>query len=101
MLGAESKYCLYRRQHSEARFIPSMLPFGWAIDSSGRAGFAPTWGQLSVPLVRNPPLSRYRVCSADNRSYDPDFEPWQLGKLSALREIALAVEGHYRYYYMG
>jgi arginine-tRNA-protein transferase len=34
-------------------------------------------------------------------SYDPDFEEWQLGKLSALREIALALEGQYRYYYMG
>jgi arginine-tRNA-protein transferase len=34
-------------------------------------------------------------------SYDPDFEEWQLGKLSALREIALASEGHYRFYYMG
>ena len=34
-------------------------------------------------------------------SYDPDFDEWQLGKLSALREIALALEGQYRYYYMG
>ena len=34
-------------------------------------------------------------------SYDPEFEEWQLGKLSALREISLASEGQYRYYYMG
>ena len=34
-------------------------------------------------------------------SYHPDFEEWQLGKLSALREIALAIEGKYKYYYMG
>ena len=33
--------------------------------------------------------------------YDPKYEHWQLGKLSAMREIALAVEGHYQYYYMG
>ncbi len=34
-------------------------------------------------------------------SYDPSLEGWQLGKLSALREIALAIEGQYKYYYMG
>jgi arginine-tRNA-protein transferase len=34
-------------------------------------------------------------------SYDPEYEVWELGKLSALREIALAVEGQHRYYYMG
>lgn len=33
--------------------------------------------------------------------YHPDFEPYSFGKLSALREAALAVEGGYRYYYMG
>lgn len=33
--------------------------------------------------------------------YDPDFQQFGFGKLSALREIALAREGHYRYYYMG
>lgn len=33
--------------------------------------------------------------------YDPDFRHFEFGKLSALREIALAMEGHYRYYYMG
>jgi hypothetical protein len=38
---------------------------------------------------------------ANMNSYDPDFEEWQLGKLSALREIALAFEGRYKWYYMG
>lgn len=33
--------------------------------------------------------------------YDPDYEQWELGKLSAMREIALALEGSYQYYYMG
>lgn len=33
--------------------------------------------------------------------YHRDFEKWSLGKLSALREAALAVEGGYQYYYMG
>lgn len=34
-------------------------------------------------------------------SYDPSFEQWEFGKLSALREIALALESPYPYYYMG
>lgn len=33
--------------------------------------------------------------------YHSDYEKWQFGKLSALREAALAIEGGYRYYYMG
>lgn len=33
--------------------------------------------------------------------YHRDFEKWSLGKLSALREAALALEGGYQYYYMG
>jgi arginyl-tRNA---protein transferase len=34
-------------------------------------------------------------------SYDPDYSHWDFGKLSAAREIALAEEGGYDYYYMG
>lgn len=33
--------------------------------------------------------------------YHADFEKWSFGKLSALREAALALEGGYQYYYMG
>ncbi|KAF2256767.1 arginine-tRNA-protein transferase 1 [Trematosphaeria pertusa] len=33
--------------------------------------------------------------------YHADFEKWSFGKLSALRETALALEGGYQYYYMG
>jgi arginine-tRNA-protein transferase len=33
--------------------------------------------------------------------YHSDFEQWHFGKLSALREAALALEGGYEYYYMG
>jgi arginine-tRNA-protein transferase len=33
--------------------------------------------------------------------YHSDVEKWQFGKLSALREAALALEGGYEYYYMG
>ncbi|KAJ5899315.1 arginine-tRNA-protein transferase [Penicillium taxi] len=33
--------------------------------------------------------------------YDPDYDKWELGKLSALREIAFSHEHGYTYYYMG
>lgn len=33
--------------------------------------------------------------------YHSDFEQWSFGKISALREAALAREGGYQYYYMG
>ncbi|KAF2154113.1 arginine-tRNA-protein transferase 1 [Myriangium duriaei CBS 260.36] len=33
--------------------------------------------------------------------YHSDFGKWNFGKLSALREIALVIEGKYNYYYMG
>ncbi|KAJ5755551.1 arginine-tRNA-protein transferase [Penicillium manginii] len=33
--------------------------------------------------------------------YDPEYEQWEFGKLSALREIAFAQENVYPYYYMG
>ncbi|KAK4540644.1 hypothetical protein LTR36_008975 [Oleoguttula mirabilis] len=33
--------------------------------------------------------------------YHHDFEKWSFGKLSALRETVLALEGGYEYYYMG
>ncbi|KAL8953893.1 MAG: hypothetical protein Q9222_000267 [Ikaeria aurantiellina] len=33
--------------------------------------------------------------------YHRDVQDWYFGKLSALREISMALEGGYRYYYMG
>ena len=33
--------------------------------------------------------------------YDPDYQEWDWGKISALHEIALALEKGYEYYYMG
>ena len=34
-------------------------------------------------------------------SYDPEYQHWDFGKISALRETALALEAGYDYYYMG
>lgn len=33
--------------------------------------------------------------------YDPDYQEWDWGKISALQEIALTIEKGYEYYYMG
>ncbi len=33
--------------------------------------------------------------------YDPGFGQWEFGKLSALREISMTIEGGYQFYYMG
>ncbi|KAF2785701.1 arginine-tRNA-protein transferase 1 [Melanomma pulvis-pyrius CBS 109.77] len=33
--------------------------------------------------------------------YHSDFEKWSFGKLSALREVTLTLQGGYQYYYMG
>ncbi|KAL5115999.1 Arginyl-tRNA--protein transferase 1 [Pleosporales sp. CAS-2024a] len=33
--------------------------------------------------------------------YHSDYEQWHFGKLSAIREAALALDGAYQYYYMG
>ncbi|KAJ5256579.1 arginine-tRNA-protein transferase [Penicillium angulare] len=33
--------------------------------------------------------------------YDPEYEQWEFGKLTALREIAFAIENQYSSYYMG
>lgn len=41
-----------------------------------------------------------RCCSHQDR-YHEDVKDWIFGKLSALREISLALEGDYQYYYMG
>ncbi len=34
-------------------------------------------------------------------SYNQEMAPWAFGKIGALREALLAMEGNYRYYYMG
>ncbi|RMZ79947.1 hypothetical protein DV738_g3006, partial [Chaetothyriales sp. CBS 135597] len=43
----------------------------------------------------------YHAVSSVYLFYDPDDSQWDWGKISALREIALTIEGGYEYYYMG
>lgn len=45
--------------------------------------------------------TRYLLQVTDDDSYDPAHGEWDFGRISALREIALALEGGYEYYYMG
>ena len=40
------------------------------------------------------------VCSSEHR-YHESVADWNFGKLSALQEIALTLEGGYEWYYMG
>ncbi|KAI1962806.1 Arginyl-tRNA--protein transferase 1 [Ophidiomyces ophidiicola] len=51
------------------------------------------------------PAHKFEVkIEADSLSlenYDPDYEQWEFGKLSAMRELAMAIEEGYKYYYMG
>ena len=42
----------------------------------------------------------FSICLQSFR-YHENVNDWNFGKLSALREIAMAVEDGYRYYYMG
>ncbi|EFE40693.1 hypothetical protein TRV_04587, partial [Trichophyton verrucosum HKI 0517] len=43
----------------------------------------------------------YIYIYTDLDSYDPEYEKFELGKISAMREIALTQEMHFQHYYMG
>jgi hypothetical protein len=79
--------------------MASVLPTGWQAHRGGSLGSHAKWCELSLYLVSFRPLAA-RV-TTDKRSYDPEFEQWEFGKLSAMREIAFAIEAQYQYYYMG
>jgi hypothetical protein len=80
--------------------MASMLPTGWEAHCGRSLGLDAEWCELRLYIVSS---SRfwYSWPRADIRSYDPEYEQWEFGKLSALREIALTIEGSYQYYYMG
>lgn len=46
-------------------------------------------------------LGLYRLTMIDRSRYHEDVHQWHLGKIGTLREILLAIEGSFRYYYMG
>ena len=80
--------------------MASVLPPGWEAHSCCGLGPDAQWRELCIYLVSFA-YSRVIRAITDGRSYDPDYEQWEFGKLSALREIALSIEDSYQYYYMG
>jgi arginine-tRNA-protein transferase len=77
-----------------------MLPTRREAHSGCCFGLDAEWCELCLHLVSLTP-SPVSDLVAEKSSYDPDYEHWEFGKLSAMREIALALDGSYQYYYMG
>lgn len=78
-----------------------MLPPRWEISCYGGLGSTPSLCQLCLPYVNTPKrVNVFSTCLQSFR-YHENVNDWNFGKLSALREIAMAVEDGYRYYYMG
>jgi hypothetical protein len=87
--------------HSEAGHVPSVLSTRWKAYCRRCSGSIAAWCELCLSFVRLESLYLKSHQFADQQSYAPEYEEWELGKLSALREIALTREGRYQYYYMG
>lgn len=81
-----------------------MLPLGWPTSGNGCSGPSSRLRQLGLSHVsRRTAFLGYRDEAEifHGYSYHQDVKDWYFGKLSALREISLAVEGGYQSYYMG
>lgn len=78
-----------------------MLPPRWKISCYGGPGPTPPLCQLCLPHVNIPKCVNVLSVCLQSFRYHENVNDWNFGKLSALREIAMAVEGGYRYYYMG
>lgn len=79
-----------------------MLSLEWPPDRVRCLGSFAELCKLSVPNVsyaRSEP-NKTALIGIEPR-YHSDFIDWNFGKLSVMREISLAIEGGYRYYYMG
>lgn len=55
----------------------------------------------SVYLMYDIDVSKGFCTISDEARYHEDFHEWDFGKLSAMREMALAIEENYQLYYMG
>lgn len=79
--------------------MASVLSLGWKVDRRCGAGPGSERRKLRLCLVsKMEALARIALTLS---SYDPEYEQWEFGKLSALREIAFSIEHQYPYYYMG
>lgn len=81
-----------------------MLPPRWSTSGNGSIGSPTRLRELRLPRVspHTDLLARYNHAKMVILfSYHQDVKDWYFGKLSALREISLALEGDYQFYYMG
>lgn len=79
-----------------------MLSLEWPFDRAWCRGSYAELRELSVPNVSKARSESNETMLTGNESrYHSDFIDWNFGKLSVMREINLAIEGGYRYYYMG
>lgn len=76
-----------------------MLQAGRPACGNGSLGSDAQLCELSVSHVLLP--IRLLSTLSNICRYHDSVENWEFGKLSAMQEIALAVEGGYNYYYMG
>lgn len=79
-----------------------MLSHGRPPDRVGCLGSFAELRELGIPNVNFARLESSETVLTDiEPSYHSDYIDWNFGKLSVMREIYLAIEGGYRYYYMG
>lgn len=76
-----------------------MLSVGWKVDRRCGAGPCSERRELRLCIVSNTEVLAWIALTLS--SYDSEYEQWEFGKLSALREIAFSIEHNYPYYYMG
>lgn len=79
-----------------------MLSLEWPFDRAGCLGSFAELRELSVPDVSYAgSKSSEAMLTGNEPRYHSKFVDWNFGKLSVMQEINLAIEGGYRYYYMG
>lgn len=90
-----------RRQGKTTGILAPMLSSGREAHSSRCPGSPAARRKLCLRLVRMQFIPHCTGLWLTRLSYDPDYSAFEFGKLSALREIAFALEEAYQYYYMG
>lgn len=79
-----------------------MLSLEWPFDRARCLGSFAELRELGVPNVSYAcSESSETMLTGNEPRYHSDFVDWNFGKLSVMREINLAIEGGYHYYYMG
>ena len=87
-------------EDSKVGFLSSMLPTRWQVGGRSGAGSSSSRRELGLPVV-GAPFTDTLDLSLMLCSYDPEYQQWDWGKISALQEIDMALQAGYGYYYMG